>query len=429
MNEDWLHKIHDRMADYETDEPTELWNAIEARMHDAAPGHHAGKKRVMPVWMKRSAGIAAMIAVAVAIGIVLFDIRPDMTMPASPVATSATRTHAADRIDESQLIAAAEPPAGKTSAAKNSAKAPVTAKHVHEAIEDDIPQATLKEETDSAATLPPTEPAPTHRDSTPAQPRTGTAMPLPPPSDFNPASPTPRRKAGISSLSIYSSGATGGLRGREEGDFTDSNRHPDDLLGTPPPDDKSGTDAPDGTASMRRKSGRPRSKHTMPIRAGITFAYNLSNRLWIESGLCYTNLRSTYTSGSDKDYTETEQTLQYIGIPANLKYSIYSRQRLVVYASAGVLAEKCFSATSSLKHVTGNRQTSLSGTERLEQKPMQWSLNAAMGVQFRLVNSVNIFAEPGISYYFDDGTDIETVYKDKPLNFNLNFGLRFTFGK
>lgn len=420
MNEDWLHKIHDRMADYEADEPAELWNAIEARMHDATPGHHVGKKRVIPVWLKRSAGIAAMIAAAVAIDIVLFDIRPDMTMPASPAATSATRTHAADRIDESQLIAAAEPSAGKTCAAKNSAKAPVTTKHVHEVIEDDIPQATHKEGTDSAATLPPTEPAPTHRDSTPAQPRSGTTMPLPPPSDYNPASPAPRRKAGINSLSIYSSGAAGGFRGREDVDFTDSNC---------PPGDQSGSDAPDGTASMRRKSGRPRSKHTMPIRAGITFAYNLSNRLWIESGLCYTNLRSTYTSGSDKDYTETEQTLQYIGIPANLKYSIYSRQRLVVYASAGVLAEKCFSATSSRKHITGNRQTSISGTERLEQRPMQWSLNAAMGVQFRLVNSVNIFAEPGISYYFDDGTDIETVYKDKPLNFNLNFGLRFTFGK
>lgn len=60
---------------------------------------------------------------------------------------------------------------------------------------------------------------------------------------------------------------------------------------------------------------------------------------------------------------------------------------------------------------------------------MQWSVNAAAGIQLNIVNSLSLYAEPGISYYFNDGSAIQTIYKEKPLNFNLNFGIRFTFGK
>ena len=61
-------------------------------------------------------------------------------------------------------------------------------------------------------------------------------------------------------------------------------------------------------------------------------------------------------------------------------------------------------------------------------KPLQWSVNASAGVQFDIVPSVGVYAEPGISYYFDNGSDIRTIYKDEPLNFNLNVGMRFNFG-
>ena len=30
MSDEWLNKIHDRMSDYEVDEPDELWASIEA---------------------------------------------------------------------------------------------------------------------------------------------------------------------------------------------------------------------------------------------------------------------------------------------------------------------------------------------------------------------------------------------------------------
>ena len=35
----------------------------------------------------------------------------------------------------------------------------------------------------------------------------------------------------------------------------------------------------------------------------------------------------------------------------------------------------------------------------------------------------------GVSYHLDDHSSLQTIYKEKPLNFNLNVGVRYTIGK
>lgn len=67
--------------------------------------------------------------------------------------------------------------------------------------------------------------------------------------------------------------------------------------------------------------------------------------------------------------------------------------------------------------------------ESLKINSLQWSVNVATGVQYNFSSLIGVYAEPGISYYFDNNSPVETIYKDKPLNFNLNVGVRFTFGK
>ena len=47
-----------------------------------------------------------------------------------------------------------------------------------------------------------------------------------------------------------------------------------------------------------------------------------------------------------------------------------------------------------------------------------------MGAELKLDNRFNIYAEPGLSYYFDNKSSVPTIYQDKPLNFNLNIGIR-----
>ena len=169
-------------------------------------------------------------------------------------------------------------------------------------------------------------------------------------------------------------------------------------------------------------------KHRQPIRAGVSFTYKLTDKFGLGTGISYTNLTSDIRSGSDSHYFSGEQVLHYVGVPVNVSYDIFRWKRMQLYTSAGLLAEKCVKGKTSTDYVL-NYNTAQTKTEDIDKKPFQFSLNATVGIQFTITNLIGVYAEPGVSYYFNDGTDIKTIYKDKPLNLNLNFGLRFTIGK
>ena len=104
---------------------------------------------------------------------------------------------------------------------------------------------------------------------------------------------------------------------------------------------------------------------------------------------------------------------------------VWSDKRWHVYAMAGGAVEKC--VYGSLKM---NDKWNMSDVnQRLEVDELQWSIQASVGAQYRLAERVGVYVEPGVAYYFDDGSKIETIRKDKPLNFNLQVGLRFTLKK
>ncbi len=166
-------------------------------------------------------------------------------------------------------------------------------------------------------------------------------------------------------------------------------------------------------------------KHHQPIKAGVSFAYKLNERLRLGTGISYTNLTSDFHSGSESHYFTKQQVLHYIGMPLNVSYDVFQWKRLNLYASAGILAEKCVSSKVTTDFIVDNAKSETE-TGGLHTKPFQISANASAGIQLSITDMVGIYAEPGLSYYFDDGTDIETIYKDKPLNLNFNFGLRFT---
>ena len=114
-----------------------------------------------------------------------------------------------------------------------------------------------------------------------------------------------------------------------------------------------------------------------------------------------------------------------MGIPVTAKYTVASWNSIKAYASAGFLAEKCVAGKTEKEYVIGDN-TMFSETEKTVVKPLQWSVNAAVGVQLDITPAVGVYAEPGLSYYFNNGSPVRTIYKDKPLNFNLNVGVRLT---
>lgn len=164
--------------------------------------------------------------------------------------------------------------------------------------------------------------------------------------------------------------------------------------------------------------------HAMPVTVGATVQYRFNDDWSLESGLVYTLLSSKLHSGTGKTYIQSRQKLHYIGIPLKVHRRIWDNRYWEVYASAGGMMEKCVSASRT--NIGVSVQAESRETEDLDVRRLQFSLAAAAGVQFKFNNWSGIYAEPGLTYYFDDGEETMTIRKEHPFNFSLQVGLRFT---
>lgn len=92
MSEDWLQKVHDRMSDYETDEPADLWIAIDNKYRDAAGKRQVPRRHVAQPRFRRYMA-AAISAAAIIVGIALLtdkaDIQQNLSTDNMRYATSA----------------------------------------------------------------------------------------------------------------------------------------------------------------------------------------------------------------------------------------------------------------------------------------------------------------------------------------------------
>ena len=169
-------------------------------------------------------------------------------------------------------------------------------------------------------------------------------------------------------------------------------------------------------------------RHHQPLRFGLTFRYNINQRWSLMSGLSYSKLSSELQSGSGNYYYDDKQTLHFIGVPVNLAYTFWQSPKISAYLSTGALAEKNVAGRLTSNYYIDN-QLETTTREKISMDQLQWSANAAIGLGYRISNHVGLYAEPGISYYFRNGSQLETIYSDNPFNFNLQVGLRFTLGE
>lgn len=166
--------------------------------------------------------------------------------------------------------------------------------------------------------------------------------------------------------------------------------------------------------------------HNLPIMVGLTLRYNLNQRLGVSSGLTYSLLTSKLRSESVNYFYDDRQTLHYLGVPLNINYKLWQNNNFSTYISAGGLVEKNIAGKLSSDYYIDNKLQS-STDEKISSKQLQWSINSAVGLEYRLSDNFGIYAEPGVAYYFKNNSEIETIYKERPINFNLSLGLRINF--
>ena len=166
--------------------------------------------------------------------------------------------------------------------------------------------------------------------------------------------------------------------------------------------------------------------HNLPIMVGLTFRYNVNQRWGVSSGLTYSLLTSKLRSESVNYFYDDRQTLHYLGVPLNIDYKLWQNNNFSTYISAGGLVEKNIAGKLSSDYYIDSKLQS-STDEKITSKQLQWSINSAAGIEYRISDNFGIYAEPGVAYYFKNNSEIETIYKERPFNFNLRLGLRINF--
>lgn len=152
-------------------------------------------------------------------------------------------------------------------------------------------------------------------------------------------------------------------------------------------------------------------EHHQPVSFGLSVRKSLPKGFSVETGLTYTLLSSDIKRQGDTKMQS--QKLHYIGIPVRGNWNFLEKKYFTLYVSAGGMVEKC---------VYGKL-----ADDKVNVKPLQFSVAGAVGAQFNATDHVGLYVEPGVSYFFDDGSKVQTIRKERPCNFNLQAGLRFTY--
>ena len=450
MKRNWKEDIHDRLGNFETDAPDGLWEAIHQRM--AQTERAQAEKRQTPFVLQpalRRTACAAAACLALVVGYQYFADGGKETVSGVKVAQGGVADIPTSRYVAKNAVA----PAATVYAQTQNSPAVLQPNGRVEQTADAIAQPTQNDESAQISTpqhlnistpqpLNPSTPQPLNPSTSQhPNPSTSQHLNISTPQPLNPSTSQPHNPS--TSLLAYT--PADNSRGRHEGaaarwtlstsattgmgasSVTNSTATYVEAVG---PDNVIWADNPQlGIGIFNQgKSVKTEYKHRLPVRVGFNVAYRLTDRLSVESGVSYTRLSSDMKDGTKNNYSSSSQKLDYIGVPLNVKYRAFGYRRLSVYASAGLLTEKCVSGKTTHEYVISGEKKKHEA-EDVAAKPWQLSVNAALGAQFDVLRNVGVYVEPGVSYYFDDRSTLSTIYKEKPLNFNLNLGVRYTIGK
>ena len=427
MKRNWKEDIHDRLGNFETDAPDGLWEAIHQRM--AQTERAQAEKRQTPFVLQpalRRTACAAAACLALVVGYQYFADGGKETANGVKQAGGDGMIAVGGTVASDNSRYVASKPATASIVATNLAGVRVAKNGVTPAA---VYAQTQNDESAQISTPQHLNPSTSqHPNPSTSQPHTpSTSQPHTPSTSllaYTPADNSRGRHEGAAARWTLSTSATTGMGASS---VTNSTATYVEAVG---PDNVIWADNPQlGIGIFNQgKSVKTEYKHRLPVRVGFNVAYRLTDRLSVESGVSYTRLSSDMKDGTKDNYSSGSQKLDYIGVPLNVKYRAFGYRRLSVYASAGLLTEKCVSGKTTHEYVISGEKKKHEA-EDVAAKPWQLSVNAALGAQFDVLRNVGVYVEPGVSYYFDDRSTLSTIYKEKPLNFNLNLGVRYTIGK
>lgn len=159
------------------------------------------------------------------------------------------------------------------------------------------------------------------------------------------------------------------------------------------------------------------SDHDFPVKFGAMVRVPLNRRLALDAGISYARLRSEldFVASDGTRKTDGVQHVNYLGVPLSLVADVWSARGWNVYASAG--GEVAKSVKTQWRDQDGRAYEGCA-------RPWQWSVSAAVGMQFNLSRHVGLYVQPSVDYYFDNHSSVQTYYTEHPFTPALRMGVR-----
>ena len=424
-NQDWTSKLQDQLAGYQESVSHDLWAGIEQSLAHSETG-----KKARIVYFKRWSAAAAAVALLGIGGSYVYLHQEDVEKGNLQLASHAVSpSHA---VSASHVVSADLQSAASSVAVRQSASSHVVSSDLQSAASQSKMGNTLVEESENEISL-------LAENSDPAEPvsenkatDSSTDHKVLTRSTDNHAAAYASQSYHFEkneevsgwSMQLYAENLTpslGGVNSDASGSYRDYSHG---TMAEPMPGG-----IPDPTAGgiygeeyllasykaiQRNQQGN--AKHHAPVSVGLQVAFGIAPRLSLSTGLVYTRTSSDFYPYAPSSSYNVHQVLHYVGIPVGLNYEFWQSGGFHAYVMAGAEADY---------NVKNDTEEEGVKKENAKRDRVQFSGKASLGAQYDITPKVGLYIEPGAKYYFDNGSHVENTFKDKKLNFNLQFGLRF----
>lgn len=430
MKQDWTDTLKQKMAGYEERPSDELWAALSEKA-----GLQESRRKVIPVWFWGLSAAAALMA-----GIFVVTKVNDKSVNALGGITADVAVSETVDAEVSEPIDAAVPESVEMTLAEDlaevqarKAKSALIAEAVPvessvSAVAEDVTSVNTEE---YAAEVP----SENHDAREAATVESDTVEQSEPAMSWDeylketPSEKARARRSGGFSAGILAGGAVGGNTSGSKPTAMVMGANP--LAAGVTKTDWIDKDSKASAIVYNQPEVQEEYSHKIPVKVGLTARYNITGRLGVETGLTYSILSSSVKTGNSetgKNWSTGSQTLHYLGIPLNISFNILNSRYVNIYVTGGGMMEKSISGSIKTdEYVDGKFDRTL--TTKISPKGLQWSVNAAAGVQANILPQLGVFVEPGVSHHFKNGSRVRSIYTDKPTDFSLGFGLRYSFGE
>lgn len=432
MKQDWTDTLKQKMASYEERPSDELWAALSERA-----GLQENRRKVIPVWFWGLSAAAALMA-----GIFVVTKVNDKSVNAlGGITADVAVSELVDAVVSEPIDAAVQEPVvmplteelAKVKSAESVSVADATVESTvgSGVVEDSVESAetSVLENQDVDAVPVESSASAVNEDVTSVNAEEHAAMSWDEYLKETPSEKARARRSGGFSAGLLAGGAVGGNTSGSKPTAMVMGANP--LAAGVTKTDWIDKDSKASAIVYNQPEVQEEYSHKIPVKVGLTARYNITGRLGVETGLTYSILSSSVKTGNSEtgnNWSSGSQTLHYLGIPLNLSFDILNSRYVNIYITGGGMMEKSISGNIKTdEYVDGKFARTL--TAKISPKGLQWSVNVAAGVQANILPQLGVFVEPGVSHHFKNGSRVRSIYTDKPTDFSLGFGLRYSFGK